>query len=163
MASIFRHKSGWRVQVQRRGTRVSQIFKTEEEARQWAGETEELLAPAAARHKALANPDLVKVIPPKVLKAMKEVEFSLAEILAMGRPAPETPGVYFLIREGVVVYIGKTRSLMARLTKHRNNGKVFDAYTFLPCALEDLAKTEALYIMAYWPLENLAVELSEDE
>jgi hypothetical protein len=68
--------------------------------------------------------------------------------------------VYFLIRDGVVTYVGKTTNLLARLTKHRRMGKVFDSFTFIPCAESEMTQLEGDYIMAYWPAENRAVELT---
>jgi hypothetical protein len=136
------------------------MFDTQEEAKQWAAEAEERLKPATARSKALANPDLVKVMPPKVLEAMQRVKHSLTDLVSASHPAPDTCGVYFLIRDGVVTYVGKTTNVLARLTKHRRMGKVFDSFTFIPCAESEMTQLEGDYIMAYWPAENRAVELS---
>jgi integrase len=40
MASITKHKSGWRAQVARRGVRKSKVFATKQEAKDWAARTE---------------------------------------------------------------------------------------------------------------------------
>lgn len=160
MASIYRLRDKWRAQVCRRGQRISGMFETQEEAQQWASEAEERLKPVTARSKALANPDLARVLPPKVLEAMQRVKFSLPDILSISQPAPDMCGVYFLIRDEVVTYVGKTTNLLARLAKHRRMGKVFDSYTFIPCEASEMSALESDYIMAYWPSENRAVELA---
>lgn len=43
MASISRHKNGWRAQVARQGVRRSKIFPTKQEARDWAARQEHLI------------------------------------------------------------------------------------------------------------------------
>ena len=64
-------------------------------------------------------------------------------------------GVYFLFREGELVYVGQTRTLKWRLDQHlADRRKVFDAVAFLPCTIDRLLEIEGHYIRAYAPRYN---------
>lgn len=82
-------------------------------------------------------------------------------------------GVYALLRRDVVVYVGKSKSLYARVYAHRamanraargksipdwlpTKGFVFDAVWVQPCSLERLDSLEAEMIDLYKPKFNLA-------
>ena len=86
-------------------------------------------------------------------------------------------GVYALARRGTVIYIGKSKSLYARIYAHRNlanraqrgykvptwfpaslKGIVFDEVHIRPCRLEDLDSLEAQLINLFKPKFNLAVK-----
>src|SRR6185437_576305 len=81
------------------------------------------------------------------------------------------PGVYALVKRGVVIYVGKSRALYLRLYAHRNvaraaakgkpiptwlpiKGFVFDQVFVRPCALADLDRLEAEMIELYKPRYN---------
>lgn len=83
------------------------------------------------------------------------------------------PGVYALVREGVVVYVGQSKRPLARISAHKSNwgrkampawmpaslrGVLFDEVHILPCRLEDLDRVEAFIIELYKPRYNIRVK-----
>jgi hypothetical protein len=104
------------------------------------------------------------------------------------RPAPEEPimlegfidvtpilrcGVYALVRDGTVVYIGQGKKMSARIEAHRSNwgrksmpawmpaslrGVLFDEVHVLPCRVEDLDRIERVMIDLYKPKFNIKLK-----
>ena len=81
------------------------------------------------------------------------------------------PGVYALVKRGVVIYVGKSRSVWQRLYAHRSTanraargkpiptwlplkGFVFDEVWVRPCAFADLDRLEEEMINRYKPRFN---------
>lgn len=66
-----------------------------------------------------------------------------------------TTGVYFLYRDGLVVYVGQARNVRARIGQHISEGrKTFDGVTIIPCSTDRLNRIEAHYIDLLKPLYN---------
>lgn len=61
-------------------------------------------------------------------------------------------GVYFLLDNNKVVYVGQSVNVYSRIGQHTD--KAFDRYAFVPCAVEALDKLESLYIHFLQPKEN---------
>ena len=61
-------------------------------------------------------------------------------------------GVYLLMKDNEVVYVGQTKSGLLRIMQHQN--KDFNKYSFIETNLEDLDYFEDLYIMKYQPKYN---------
>lgn len=150
MASIQQRGDTWRAQVRVMGKRSSKCFPTLEEAELWARRKERGLA---LRAEALPEA-LVSVLPKRVLSALRSVEFHADDVLHGAIPAMHSCGIYFLLRAGEIVYVGKTTDVFLRLSKHRRDGRVFDAYNFLPCSEDRLDELERLYIEAFLPAGN---------
>lgn len=83
------------------------------------------------------------------------------------------PGVYALVRDGVVVYIGQSKRMLSRVSAHKSNwgrkstpswlppscrGILFDEVHVLPCRVEDLDEVEATMINLYKPRYNIRVK-----
>jgi hypothetical protein len=67
-------------------------------------------------------------------------------------------GVYFLYREGVVVYVGQAVNVRRRIADHIGEGvKDFDAVSFIPFAPDKLLAAEARYIRRLRPVYNKAL------
>lgn len=65
------------------------------------------------------------------------------------------PGVYFLISDGAVVYVGQSVNVYARIATHKREGvKEFDRFAFVPCKASKLDKLESLYIHCLRPPLN---------
>jgi hypothetical protein len=64
-------------------------------------------------------------------------------------------GVYHLIRDGVVIYVGQTQNLLARLANHHLYGAA-DEVEFHPCSAEELDARELADIERLQPAENRA-------
>ena len=84
-------------------------------------------------------------------------------------------GVYALVKRGVVIYVGKSKSLYARIYAHRHyanraargktipswlpvKGLVFDAVYIRPCSLEELDHLEWQMINLYKPRYNQSLK-----
>lgn len=82
-------------------------------------------------------------------------------------------GIYALVREGVVVYVGQSKKMLARVSAHKSNwgrksmpawmpaslrGVLFDEVHVLPCRVEDLDQLECALIDLYKPKFNIALK-----
>jgi excinuclease UvrABC nuclease subunit len=82
-------------------------------------------------------------------------------------------GVYALVRDGTVVYVGQGKKMIARVEAHRSNwgrksvpawmpvslrGVLFDKVYVLPCRVEDLGRLEAAMIDLYKPKFNIKLK-----
>jgi excinuclease UvrABC nuclease subunit len=81
-------------------------------------------------------------------------------------------GVYALMREGVVVYVGQSKKMLSRIEAHRSQwgraakapswlpikGILFDEIHVLPCRVEDLNRLEAAIIDLYKPKFNIKLK-----
>lgn len=66
-------------------------------------------------------------------------------------------GIYFLIREKRVVYVGKSTNIHWRIGNHLvDKKKRFDAYNIVECKPEYLDELEAMYIAKFIPEFNIA-------
>jgi hypothetical protein len=66
-------------------------------------------------------------------------------------------GIYFLIRGDKVVYVGKSVSVVARVTQHVNEGvKAFDYALYLPLCEDDHVVAEDAFIKCLKPEYNVA-------
>ena len=64
-------------------------------------------------------------------------------------------GVYFLLREGEVVYVGKSRNVVCRVAQHIfENTKEFNEVFYVPLVKEELDRFEAEMIRALEPKYN---------
>lgn len=62
-------------------------------------------------------------------------------------------GIYFLIRDGRVVYVGQSVDVFGRISTHQRD-KTFDAIAYVPCERHLLDKMESLYIHTLRPPLN---------
>jgi hypothetical protein len=77
---------------------------------------------------------------------------SAEAILSAAKPWQNFTGVYFLISNNKIVYVGQSVNVYARLSAHAN--KNFDSFTVLPCPKEHLNVLESLYIHMFNPPLN---------
>jgi hypothetical protein len=75
------------------------------------------------------------------------------EVIKSQRTREPMCGIYFLLLDNQIVYVGQTKNLHSRLTQH-DRTKEFDAYHFEPCRKEYLDRREAAYIEAMRPRLN---------
>ena len=76
------------------------------------------------------------------------------EIVAASVAAPKLCGVYFLIKNKRVVYVGQSISVWNRISIHAGEGKSFDRAAFIACEKKHLDILEALYIHVFRPSLN---------
>ena len=155
MATFRQLKSKrWQAIVRRKGVRQSRMFGTESDARKWAAMFEGSLDVRSAK-----EAGLLSFLPARIRLAFESAEHSPADIVLGSIPAPRGPGVYFLIRDGEVTYVGQTVDLFHRLMRHQRDGREFDGFNFLPCPKEKLDEIEAAYILVLNPRENKSIRL----
>ncbi|MGF6837098.1 hypothetical protein QF001_000965 [Paraburkholderia youngii] len=83
---------------------------------------------------------------------------SLEELAVIAQPIKQLCGVYLLLREGRVVYVGKSINCHGRIGTHfSERGKKFDAYHIIECAQKDLDRIETQYIAKFMPRYNVLV------
>lgn len=162
MAYVRQLKSGsWRAEVSKYGDRVSKVHPSKEEAEKWAAYYETTLDRSVSLMKMRANiivdverPILLSAIPNRVLEAIGRAPYGHHEVVVSSYKFGSGVGIYFLLMEGEVVYVGQTTNFLARLHKHQRDGKAFDAFSFMQCRPEDLDELEATYIDAFLPVYN---------
>ena len=81
--------------------------------------------------------------------------FAFALHLERGPPLDRITGIYFLLREKKVIYVGQSLDVLTRVKAHRSD-KVFDDYLFYRCEKHELNKLES--VMIHW----LEPELNRD-
>lgn len=150
MANFERRGESVRARFMHNGRLYTKTFREQALAESWARRMKRTLL----NREAIAMGQLLSQMPQRVLKAIAAAEYSAEDIEGGAVPAEVSSGIYFLLKHGSIVYVGKTKDVFLRLSKHRRDGKDFDAYNFIPCAIEDLAEMEAIYIAALAPKLN---------
>ena len=108
-----------------------------------------------------------KIIEPGSLKISmpKDADFDAAKLAASGSEKEilnlprfdsrsKISGIYFLIKDGRIVYVGQSENVHYRAFVHAKQ-KDFDSYTYIPCELSQLGILEAAYINALKPELNI--------
>jgi hypothetical protein len=91
------------------------------------------------------------------LQFVEEMQSKSKEaIMAMSRFKPtDHVGIYFLIANDDIVYVGQSVNVHSRVAKHFALGlHVFDSYTYVLCSRRDLDALEAVYIQKFKPTLN---------
>lgn len=66
-------------------------------------------------------------------------------------------GIYFLISDGEVVYVGQSIDVLNRIAQHKAKQIVkFDRFTLIECSRDDLNRLERIYIQRLRPRCNVA-------
>lgn len=68
--------------------------------------------------------------------------------------------IYFLLRQGTVVYVGQTILRAIQRVSTHSKEKEFDSWHWIPCPIESLAETERAYIAALKPALNIRLNLA---
>lgn len=160
MASITKTASGWRVQLFCRGIRASSSFRTKAEAAAWAA-TKENEIRSGQVPEGYSKPKKKRPLQPEPqdVSPLK----SKAAILAAAREATLFPAVYFLIKDGEIMYVGETTNIFWRIASHLLV-RQFDSFSYIPCKKERLRKLEARYIQEFQPVWNYTGRVApEDE
>lgn len=105
----------------------------------------------------------------EIRRHRREIEVMLEGFVNLS--AALKPGVYALLREGVVVYIGQSRKPLSRIEAHRSlwgrkkapgwlpiRGILFDEVHVMPCRLEQLDEVERALIDLYKPKFNVKLK-----
>jgi hypothetical protein len=162
MAYIVEVKGGWRAQVEKRGVRKTKTTKTREDAQLWADACEAQIMKRATRLTMkqkieAAESLLMTAIPKRVLNALSEIPHDMEEVLEAAIPYRHGTGIYFLIKDKEVVYVGQSTDVFHRMARHRRDSRDFDSFAYIECEKEKLDELEAAYITAFVPLLNLSL------
>lgn len=90
-----------------------------------------------------------------IAPVLSQTRFSLvpqADLIKKSLSYGDACGVYFLIKDKVIVYIGQSINIASRITQHRD--KDFDSVSYVACHRSELDVLESLYILAYKPPLN---------
>jgi hypothetical protein len=77
---------------------------------------------------------------------------SQEQIVKASIPWERSTGVYFLVWNDEVVYVGQSVNVYSRITHH--SAKEFDRYAYIPCHEDALDRLESLYIHCFRPRLN---------
>lgn len=144
------------------GIRLSMVHPTRELAELWASQMEATVSAGVAEvssnsSKWMRASDLATSIPKTVLRAVSSIPFSGDEIRSAAIPCRVASGIYFLLRDGEVTYVGQSVDVLGRISRHRRDGRSFDSYAVLECEESQLDGLERQYITALVPQENLSL------
>ena len=159
MAYITQIGEKWRAQIAKGGIRKSKVFKTLEDANTWSKAMEDKVDKSKSIRNVLAamgdiGTMLSTYIPDRVLDASADLPYATKQILEAAIPCKTLVGVYFLVYEEKVVYVGKSIDVLRRISRHRDNDIRFDSYAVINCEPDDLDGIESRYINALLPKYN---------
>jgi hypothetical protein len=158
MASITQQPNGkWRAQIYVKGERDTKVFSTELMAKEWAKAVEGRLKKRAELKELLDVGAGLANFPARIVQAMLDAPLTSEQIIAASIPTSIICGIYFLIRDDRIVYVGQSRNVLRRVARHIDDGKRFDHFSVAPCAMADLDKMERTYIAALYPDENMSL------
>ena len=103
---------------------------------------------------ALEDHRIASLLPTRQREAIGKANYSAAEILESAFPLDLLSGVYFLVRDQVICYVGQTTNILARLGRHKRDGRNFDSFAFIPCQPAQLDELESIYIAMLMPDGN---------
>lgn len=89
------------------------------------------------------------------MKLCRNKALSERFIASQSVPFVEVVGVYFLIKDGKIVYIGQSTNIFKRLYEHKKDmQKQWDSYAYIECSAGELDIVESLYMFKYEPIYN---------
>lgn len=157
MAHIRQRNNAWKAEVQVGKARTAKSFKTKEAAEAWAADKEDRLRERRDMTAAMAERLLMSRLPRRVLEAASRIPYTHSEVVRNPIPAAVMSGVYFLISNGEVCYVGQSVDVLHRLARHRREGRVFDSFNVITCDREAMDELESLYISAFMPPNNRVI------
>lgn len=103
----------------------------------------------------------------KIKKTMRRIIsgaeplLSIHEVMHWKKVSQHSAGVYFLLRNEAIQYIGSSINVYARIGQHLSNGVPFDATTIEPCPAHLRIRREAEYIIMYNPPLNKTIPMAD--
>jgi excinuclease UvrABC nuclease subunit len=71
-------------------------------------------------------------------------------------------GIYFLLNNGIIIYIGQSTNILTRVVDHSRN-KIFTHYGYIECSEIDLNYLEKKMIQKYKPSLNKSLNADQKE
>lgn len=84
----------------------------------------------------------------------KKIFLTKTEVLGCSKMPRRGIGIYFLKRNGAILYVGKTTNFFVRMAAHDKGNIPFDDVTFIPMNESDLDLFEREYILKFDPEYN---------
>jgi hypothetical protein len=100
----------------------------------------------------LASLERHDLVNKKSLSLSSKAMLTEEDIVNGSAPWTLSTGVYFLINDDKVVYVGQSVNVYARIASHHD--KPFNKFAFIPCEPKVLDGLESLYIHVFRPLLN---------
>lgn len=85
-------------------------------------------------------------------------DLSEADIVRFRRSVQRLSGIYFLIKDKAIVYIGQSANIHVRVSDHAKGIKDFDSFAYVECHPSQLDEWERAYINKIMPPLNKDVE-----
>jgi hypothetical protein len=148
MAQVRQRGKAWQAIVARNGHRTSRTFNTDGEARAWALAEEQRLmslVPEDIKQQGRGQARRHRVIAAR----------SAEHLLRRAVPYPRICGVYFLVKDSTIVYVGQSTDVMGRLSEHCKNGRPFEKFAYIEEPECMLVAVERAYIVALAPRWNI--------
>lgn len=106
---------------------------------------------AKRRHPAVAQAEMVDA-------PQNHAVFTQRQIVEMAIPFRLVTGIYFLILDGEIVYVGQSIDCTGRLSDHaKDMGKPFDSIYIIDAEADELNHLEGYYIRLFRPIYNAMV------
>jgi hypothetical protein len=131
-----------------------QLDKFEEEIQQSYVKLDELRNAISEKERILSKLEhSIQITGKQLQQALNDPLLDEDEILLLAGIRRLKCGVYFLIKDEQVVYVGQSINITQRIAEHTKT-KDFDTFTYVQCKREDLNRIEALYITKLKPKYN---------
>ena len=133
-------------------TRRRNIAEREERKREALALRDTLICEIKNLKEELAGLQKIKIFNKAAITLTNKTLISPEEIVKSSNPWQRATGVYFLISNYNIVYVGQSVNIYGRLQDHTD--KQFDSFSFIPCEKNILDKLESLYIHVLQPKLN---------
>ena len=143
MATYLKYRDGWRVQICVQGIRESRSFESKREAKEWAQEREWKLKYPGKKEREEKNRNSSNTTPQQ----------TTSQIVKNALPLNLSVGIFVLIKDGNIVYIGKSLDLQETIKQYLNSKK-FDHINVIECPEKNLDKYFEHYIAIFNPVLN---------
>jgi hypothetical protein len=90
---------------------------------------------------------------PEAVRNKAITQRTRTENILLRRDQPKA-GVYLLLLNGEITYVGSSRNMPSRVADHRRNGRPFDKAFFIATREEERGPLEALLIRSIRPRQN---------
>lgn len=149
-----------RVSIQRKAEEMERIYNTAcQNVDKLVNEYERIGALQARAAAALVlTPPASPQAPKRAIRAIKDTPRLREKLALSATPVVnrEVCGVYFLLRDREVVYVGQSVNVLGRLATHISDGtKRFDRWCYITAKKDELDELEGFYITLLRPEHNI--------
>jgi hypothetical protein len=122
----------------------------------WKEGTHWIAAPDGSIHVTTDSMSLIRPRPAAdrftpLFKSVREICNSSMRVISL----PRGSGIYFLIKDRKIQYVGQSKTLMSRIGQHMYEGRVkFDAVSWIYCEPGSLTRMENAYLWLLLPPFN---------